>query len=104
MPEGPPRKGALRATSAVAWRRPGAKAFGQLALRAAAFLLVSVAALVALLVSSCWSVDEFTSEVVHTWSFDNYRTLWDAPTYRRIVFRTVGIATAVTLTCIAIAF
>jgi putative spermidine/putrescine transport system permease protein len=70
----------------------------------AAFLLVYVAALVALLVSSFWSVDEFTSEVVHTWSFDNYRTLWDDPTYRRIVLRTVGIATAVTLTCIVIAF
>src|SRR5262245_36868848 len=104
MPEGPPRKGVLRASSAVAWRSPGAKAVGQLGLPLAAFLLVYVAALVALLVSSFWSVDEFTSEVVHTWSFDNYRTLWDDPTYRRIVLRTVGIATAVTLTCIAIAF
>jgi putative spermidine/putrescine transport system permease protein len=104
MQEGPPRRGALRASSAVAWRSPGAKAVGQLGLPLAAFLLVYVAALVALLVSSFWSVDEFTSEVVHTWSFDNYRTLWDDPTYRRIVLRTVGIATAVTLTCIVIAF
>jgi putative spermidine/putrescine transport system permease protein len=104
MPEGPPRKGALRTSSAVAWRSPGAKAVGQLGLPLAAFLLVYVAALVALLVSSFWSVDEFTSEVVHTWSLDNYRTLWDDSTYRRIVLRTVGIATAVTLTCIVIAF
>jgi len=104
LPEGPPRKGALRASSAVAWRWPGAKAVGQLGLPLAAFLLVYVAALVALLVSSFWSVDEFTSEVVHTWSLDNYRILWDDPTYRRIVLRTVGIATAVTLTCIVIAF
>jgi putative spermidine/putrescine transport system permease protein len=104
LPEGPPRKGALRASSAVAWRWPGAKAVGQLGLPLAAFLLVYVAALVALLVSSFWGVDEFTSEVVHTWSLDNYRILWDDPTYRRIVLRTVGIATAVTLTCIVIAF
>ena len=102
--EGLRRKGALRASSAVAWRWPGAKAVGQLGLPLAAFLLVYVAALVALLVSSFWSVDEFTSEVVHTWSLDNYRILWDDPTYRRIVLRTVGIATAVTLTCIVIAF
>jgi len=102
--EGLPRKGALRASSAVGWRWPGAKALGQLGLPLAAFLFVYVAALVALLVSSFWSVDEFTSEVVHTWTFDNFRTLWDDPTYRRIVFRTIGIASAVTVTCIVIAF
>ncbi len=43
-----------------AWRRPGAKALGQIGLPLAAFLIVYVAALVALLVSSFWSVDEFT--------------------------------------------
>src|SRR5262245_3339124 len=104
MPEGPPRKGALRASSSFAWRRPGAKAVGQLGLPLAAFLFVYVAALAALLVSSLWTTDELTSEVVHTWNFDNFRILWDDPTYRRIVFRTVGIAAAVTLTCIVIAF
>jgi putative spermidine/putrescine transport system permease protein len=102
--EGLRRRGALRAFSAYAWRWPGAKALGQLGLPLAAFLFVYVAALVALLVSSFWTIDEFTSEVVHTWTFDNFRTLWDDPTYRRIVFRTVGIATAVTLTCIVLAF
>jgi putative spermidine/putrescine transport system permease protein len=103
-PEGLQQKGALRASSAVAWRWPGAKAVAQLGLPLAAFLFVYVAALVALLVSSFWTLDEFTSEVVHTWTFDNFRTLWDDPTYRRIVVRTVGIATAVTLTCIVLAF
>ncbi len=103
-PEGLQRKGALRASSSLAWRRPGAKAVGQLGLPLAAFLFVYVAALVALLVSSFWTLDEFTSEVVHTWTFDNFRTLWDDPTYRRIVFRTVGLAAAVTLTCIVLAF
>ena len=102
--EGLPRRGVLRASSELAWRLPGAKAVGQLGLPLAAFLFVYVAALVALLVSSFWTLDEFTSEVVHTWTFDNFRTLWDDPTYRRIAFRTVGIATAVTLTCIVLAF
>jgi putative spermidine/putrescine transport system permease protein len=102
--EGPPKKGALRASSTLAWRRPGVKAFGQLGLPLAAFLFVYVAALVALLVSSFWTLDEFTSEIVRDWGLDNFRTLRDDPTYRRIVFRTVGIATAVTLTCIVIAF
>ena len=101
--EGPPRRGALRASSTLAWRRPGAKALGQIGLPLAAFLIVYVAALVALLVSSLWSVDEFTSEVVHTWGFQNFQILWEDPTYRRIVLRTVGIALAVTATCIVLA-
>jgi putative spermidine/putrescine transport system permease protein len=101
---GPRHIGALRAISAYAWRWPGAKALGQLGLPLAAFLFVYVAALLALLVSAFWTLDEFTSEVVHIWTFDNFRTLWDDPTYRRIAFRTVGIATAVTVTCIVLAF
>jgi putative spermidine/putrescine transport system permease protein len=76
----------------------------QVGLPLAAFLFVYVAALVALLVSAFWSVDEFTSEIVRTWSFDNFRTLWEDVTYRRIVIRTVGIACAVTVTCIVLGF
>ncbi|MGH3078031.1 MAG: ABC transporter permease [Gaiellaceae bacterium] len=103
-PEGLPRRGVLRASSTFAWRRPEAKALAQLGLPLAAFLFVYVAALVALLVSAFWTIDEFTSEIVRDWGFDNFRTLWDDPTYRRIVLRTVGIATAVTVTCIVLAF
>ena len=40
--EGPPRRGALRASSTLAWRRPGAKALGQIGLPLAAFLIVYV--------------------------------------------------------------
>jgi putative spermidine/putrescine transport system permease protein len=63
-----------------------------------------VAALVALLASAFWTVDELTSEVVRDWGFGNFRTLWEDSTYRRIVFRTLGIALAVTGTCIVLAF
>ena len=38
------------------------------------------------------------------WGIDNFRTLWDDPTYRTIAFRTLWLASAVTLTCIALAF
>jgi putative spermidine/putrescine transport system permease protein len=102
-PEGSARRGALRATSTFAWRHPVARALGQLAPPLGAFLVVYVAALAALLVSSLWSVDEFTSEVVRTWSFQNFETLWNDPTYRRIVVRTVALALAVTATCIVLA-
>ena len=103
-PEGPPRRGALRASSALAWRRPRGKAIGQLGLPLAAFLFFYVAALAALLASAFWSQDELTGEIRHEWGLDSFRILWEDPTYRTIVLRTVGIASAVTLTCIVLAF
>lgn len=102
--EGSPRRGALRALSALAWRRPWAKGLGQVGPPVAAFLFVYVAALVALLVSGFWRIDDFTTEIVRDWSLDNFKTLWEDPTYRTITLRTLGIASAVTLTCIVLAF
>jgi putative spermidine/putrescine transport system permease protein len=101
--EGSPRGGALRGLSRLAWRRPWAKTFGQLAPALGAFLLVYVAALVALLVYAFWSVDDFTSEVVRVWNVENFRQLVSDPAWRRVTFRTVGLASAVTVTCIALA-
>lgn len=103
MLEGSPRKGALRSLSRLAWRRPWAKTVGQLCPPAVAFVVVYVAALVALLVSSFWGVDDFTSKIVHTWSLGNFRELVNEPAWRTVAFRTVGIAAAVTVTCIVLA-
>ena len=58
--------------------------------------LVYLAALVALFVSSFWTVDPFTTEIDHIWNLDNYRTLWESSAYRTIALRTIGIAAAVT--------
>ena len=90
--------------SRVAWRRPWAKTLAELGPPLLAFLVVYVAALVALFVSGFWRLDEFTSEIVRDWGLDNFKTLWEDPTYRTITLRTLGLATAVTLTCIVLAF
>ncbi|TML67121.1 MAG: ABC transporter permease [Actinobacteria bacterium] len=90
--------------STIAWRNPWLKALGQLGPPVAAFLLVYVAALVVLLVSSFWRVDDFTSEVVRQWGFGNFSTLVHDSAYRTIALRTLGIASAVTVTCIVLAF
>jgi len=50
-----------------------------------AFALVYLASLVALFVSSFWSVNPFTTEIEHIWNVDNYKTLWEASAYRTIV-------------------
>ena len=102
--EGSPRRGALRSLSRLAWRLPWLKQLAELGLPLAAFLVVYVASLVALFVSALWSVDPFTSEVVHTWSLGNFGTLVHDPTYRTIASRTLGIAAAVTVTCGVLAF
>ena len=57
-----------------------------------------------LLLSAFWTLDPFTGEIVHTWSLDNFRILWNEPTYWRIAGRTIGLAAAVTVTDILLAF
>jgi len=102
--EGSSRRGALRSLSRLAWQAPWLKQLGELGLPLTAFLLVYVASLVALFVSAFWSVDPFTSEIVHRWSLGNFSTLIHDPTYRTIALRTLGIAAAVTVTCAVLAF
>ena len=41
------------------------------------FVLIYLAALVVLFISAFWRVDPFTGEIVHDWSLDNFRTIFD---------------------------
>jgi putative spermidine/putrescine transport system permease protein len=68
------------------------------------FLLVYIGSLVVLFLSAFWSVDVFTGETVHNWGLQNFQTLLDGEVYRTITLRTVGLAAAVTLTDIVLAF
>ena len=90
--------------SAVFWRRTWLRATTLLGPAVGAFLLVYVAALAVLLLSAFWTLDPFTGEIVHTWGLDNFRTLWNEPTYWRIAGRTIGLAAAVTVTDVVLAF
>ena len=68
------------------------------------FLLIYIGSLVVLLVSALWRTDVFTSEVVRDWGFRNFTTLWEDDVYRTITVRTMGLAAAVTVTDIILAF
>jgi putative spermidine/putrescine transport system permease protein len=57
-----------------------------------------LAALAVLFVSAFWSLDSFTGKLVHVWTWSNFDTLIHEPTYRKIAFRTIWMAAAVTLT------
>jgi putative spermidine/putrescine transport system permease protein len=98
------RPTARRRVSAAFWRRPWLRATALLGPAAGAFLFVYVAALGVLLLSAFWALDPFTGQIVHTWSLDNFRILWEEHTYWRIAGRTIGLAAAVTVTDVLLAF
>jgi putative spermidine/putrescine transport system permease protein len=101
---GPPLRRARLRVSAAFWRRPWLKALVLLSLPLLAFVAVYLGALIALFVSAFWQVNDFTSEIEHVWSFDNFHTLIHDPVYRRIALRTIGLAAAVTLMDAILAF
>jgi putative spermidine/putrescine transport system permease protein len=103
QPGRPVRAARLR-LSGFFWRHRWAKALLLLLPPLLAFALVYLASLVALFISSFWAVDPFTTEIVHHWNIDNFRTLWDASAYRTIALRTIGIAAAVTIADAVLAF
>ena len=66
-------------------------------------LVFYLAALAVLFVSAFWSLDSFTGKLVHVWTLSNFGTIIHDPTYRKIVFRTIWMAAAVTITDAVIA-
>ena len=99
-------RGARLRLSAAFWRRPRLKLLALLLPPVAAFVLVYVTSLGALLASSFWSSDAFTAKIVHSWSLTQFRAIFSLsdPTYLRIAVRTVLIAAAVTVTDAVLAF
>jgi putative spermidine/putrescine transport system permease protein len=60
--------------------------------------------LAVLFAASFWNVNSLTGEVQQTFTLDNFKTLINEPVYRTIALRTVGIAAAVTVTDVLLAF
>ncbi len=98
------RRGGLTRTSAFLFRHRAARLGLTLGAPILWFVVVYVGALVVLFVSAFWRLDTFTGEIVRSWSLVNFETLLDSSVYRAISIRTVSLATAVTLTDIALAF
>ena len=95
---------ARRRISAPFWRHGWLRTVAELAPPVAWMTLIYIAALAALFVYAFWTVDSFTGKVVHTWSFDNFREIFRSGPFRRVIWRTVGISAAVTVTCAVLAF
>jgi putative spermidine/putrescine transport system permease protein len=96
--------GAVRRLSAALYRHRAWKLLLTLGPPLAWMAVIYLGSLALLLASSFWRLDVFTAEIVHDWGFTNFQTLWEGEVYRNIVLRTVGIAAAVTVTDIVLAF
>jgi putative spermidine/putrescine transport system permease protein len=96
--------GVRRRLSAFLFRRRGLKLTLLLLPPLGWILLVYIAALGVLLLTSLWVEDELSGRILHTFTLDNFRQLWDDPTNRIITRNTVGMAIAVTITDALLAF
>ena len=100
----PARVAYRRRLSALLYRRPWLKLALALLPPMGWLVVVYLGALGALLVYAFWSTDPLSGLIVHSWNLDNFRVLWDDPVYRTITLRTAGIAAAVTITDVILAF
>jgi putative spermidine/putrescine transport system permease protein len=97
-------RGVLARVSAAMWRRPWARATALLTPPLAWFLIIYVASLAVLLITAFWAINPFTTDIVRTWNLDNFKQIFENSAYRSIIFRTVGMAAAVTVTDAVVAF
>ena len=96
--------GAVRRLSTRLYRHPLGRLSLTLGPPLAWMVVIYLGSLAILLLSSLWRLDVFSGEIVHQPSLVNFQTLLDNDVYRTITLRTVGIAFAVTITDIVLAF
>ena len=94
----------LRRLAAALYRRPRVQLAGLLAAPLGWLVIAYLGSLALFLVSSFWSIDTFTGNLDTTLTLANYQKIATSEIYRTIAFRTVIMASAVTLTCIVVAF
>ena len=89
--------------SAALWRRAWLRATLTLSPPLAWFLVIYLASLVVMLLTSFWTVNTFTNNLQHQLSLTNFAALFNAP-IPEIIGRTVVLAALVTLTDAVLAF
>jgi ABC-type spermidine/putrescine transport system permease subunit I len=84
-------------------RHPRAQLGGLLGGPLVWLLVVYIGSLVSLLLTSLYTTNDFTGNLVKTVSLTNFRQLLSDPTFRTVTIRTIGIALAVTVIDLALA-
>jgi putative spermidine/putrescine transport system permease protein len=67
-------------------------------------LIGYLGSLFVLLLASMWDTNPFTSEVVHDFTLDNFRRIFEEDVYRHVAWRTIKMAAFVTLADALLAF
>ena len=96
--------GALRALSAALYRHPRARLGLLLAAPLGWLVIAYLGSLALFLITSFWSVDKTTGNLVTTPTLKNYIEVATTEVYRTIAIRTLVMAALVTITTIVIAF
>jgi putative spermidine/putrescine transport system permease protein len=104
FPDPSPRPRLGRRVSAFFHRHPRLRLAALLALPVAWLVVVYLGSLATLLVAAFWETDPFTSQVVHTFTLDNFRHLFERDVYRNVAWRTIRMAALVTLADAVLAF
>jgi len=94
----------MRRVSAVLFRHRGLKLGFTLGPPLLWMLVVYLGALAFLFVAAFWHLDTFSGLLVKEYGLSNFTLLWQESVYRTITLRTLGIAAAVTVTDVALAF
>jgi putative spermidine/putrescine transport system permease protein len=84
-------------------RRARLQLAGLLSLPVLWLVVAYLGALAVLLVSSFWTVNGFTGDVVHVFTLQNFRTLVTEDVYRTVTLRSLGVAVSVTVICTVLA-
>jgi len=102
--QSPPRGTLGRRLSVYFYRHPRLSLALLLALPLGWLAVAYLGSLIVLLLAAVWNVDPFTSQVVHTYTLDNFRRLFDEPVYRNVAWRTIQMAALVTIADAVLAF
>src|SRR6476646_5625790 len=94
----------VRRVAAALYRRPRVQLAALLAAPVGWLVIAYLGSLALFLVSSFWSFDSFTGTVVTEPTLANYQRILTVEPYPIITVRTLLMASAVTLTCVVVAF
>jgi putative spermidine/putrescine transport system permease protein len=89
--------------SGFGYRHPKARLAGLLAAPMAWLVVVYLGSLFALFITAFWTVDDFTGQLVRTFTLENFQQVFTNPAYLTTVVRTVSIALGVTLLALILA-
>ena len=65
-------------------------------------VVIYLGSLAALFLTAFWTVDDFTGQLVRTFTLDNFAEVFTNSSYYVVILRTIGIALLVTVFCMAL--